>query len=89
MPAAHSVLGHVAVDKDVRMKGTRLKSLADCRVQHGPVHPAIHPDGADEEVLLFDLLSVERAAKHVKSCLFGLTEERRQMFKKSYVFEDV
>lgn len=37
-------------------KATHLESLADSWIQHGPVHPAIHPDSADKEILLFDLL---------------------------------
>lgn len=35
---------------------THLESLADSWIQHEPVHPAIHPDSANEQLLLFDLL---------------------------------
>lgn len=40
---------------------THLESLADSWIQHGPVHPAIHPDSAHKQLLLFDLL-VARSA---------------------------
>lgn len=35
---------------------THLESLTDSWIQHEPVHPAIHPDSANEQLLLFDLL---------------------------------
>lgn len=49
---AHSVprLGHAGD------RGRYLKSLADGRVQHGPVHSAVHPDRSHKEVVLLGLL---------------------------------
>lgn len=37
-------------------RGHYLESLADGRVQHGPVHSAVHPDRSHEEVVLLGLL---------------------------------
>lgn len=49
---AHSVprAGHT------RNSGRYLESLADSRVQHRPVHPAIHADRPHKEVVLLGLL---------------------------------
>lgn len=33
-----------------------LESLADSWVKHDPVHPSIHPNSPNEEILLFHLL---------------------------------
>lgn len=35
---------------------SHFESLADSRIQHDPVHSTIHPDSADKEILLFNLL---------------------------------
>lgn len=38
-------------------KATHLESLTNSWIQHGPVHPAIHPDSANKEILLLHLLT--------------------------------
>lgn len=44
---------------------SHLESLANSWVQHGPIHPAIHPDSANEEVLLLNLLLNAKSSVYV------------------------
>lgn len=60
MQTEHSVLRQVTLNEVVRGT-THLESLADSWIQHGPVHSAIHPHSADEEILLLHLLLTQRA----------------------------
>lgn len=41
---------------------SHFESLADSRIQHDPVHPAIHPDSTNEKILRFSLLLSQSAS---------------------------
>lgn len=58
-----SVLIHATLNNDligVKKTATHLESLADSWIQHEPVHPPIHPDSTNKQLLLFDLLVAHR-----------------------------
>lgn len=71
---------------------SHLKSLTDSWVKHHPIHPAIHSDSADKEILLFNLLltqsEVNRWLTGGRGNLRGKEGFRKSKFTKTYIFKD-